>query len=79
MEHPANHILIIFGASGDLTSRKLIPALFSLKAQKLLPEKFAILGLGRTKMSDDEFRKKMKDSVLSYSEEKNPDTGQLDG
>jgi glucose-6-phosphate 1-dehydrogenase len=78
MEHPANHILIIFGASGDLTSRKLIPALFSLKAQKLLPEKFAILGLGRTKMSDDEFRKKMKDSVLSYSEEKNPDTGQLD-
>ena len=59
MENPGNLILVIFGASGDLTSRKLIPALFSLKSQKLLPEKYAILGTGRTKIETDEFRKKI--------------------
>jgi glucose-6-phosphate 1-dehydrogenase len=46
MENPENLILVIFGASGDLTSRKLVPALFSLKVQKLLPEKFAVIGCG---------------------------------
>ncbi|MBP1665804.1 MAG: zwf, partial [Bacteroidetes bacterium] len=53
MEHPGNVTLVIFGGSGDLTSRKLIPALFSMKLQKLLPPKFAILGTGRTQFSDD--------------------------
>jgi glucose-6-phosphate 1-dehydrogenase len=70
MENPKNLIIIIFGASGDLTSRKLLPAIFSLKTQKLLPEKFAILGVGRTKMSDEDFRNKMSKAILSYSEEK---------
>jgi glucose-6-phosphate 1-dehydrogenase len=70
MENPRNLILVIFGASGDLTSRKLIPALFSLKMQKLLPGYFAILGVGRTYFSDDDFRKKMRESIKSFSEEK---------
>lgn len=52
-------ILIIFGASGDLTKRKLIPALYELFQQKLLPEKFAVLGVSRTEMSDLRFREKM--------------------
>lgn len=73
MEKPDNLILVIFGASGDLTSRKLIPALFSLKVQKLLPDKFAVIGCGRTEYSDANFRNKMKESILSFSEEKNPD------
>jgi glucose-6-phosphate 1-dehydrogenase len=51
MEIPSNLILVIFGASGDLASRKLIPALFSLSMQKLLPEKFVVLGTGRTRYS----------------------------
>jgi glucose-6-phosphate 1-dehydrogenase len=55
------HILIIFGASGDLTKRKLIPALFELCEQKLLPEKFAVLGVSRTELSDEAFREKMKE------------------
>jgi len=59
MESPKNLIIVIFGASGDLTYRKLIPAIFSLKTQKLMPEKYAILGVGRTKISTDDFRKKM--------------------
>ncbi len=59
MENPKNLIIVIFGASGDLTSRKLMPAIFSLKTQKLLPEKYAIVGVGRTKMSNEDFRAKM--------------------
>jgi len=53
-----NHLLVIFGASGDLTRRKLIPALFALHTQNLLPEAFAIVGAGRSGMSDEEFRQK---------------------
>jgi glucose-6-phosphate 1-dehydrogenase len=78
MENPENLILVIFGASGDLTSRKLVPALFSLKVQKLLPEKFAVIGCGRTELTDNDFRNKMKESILSFSEEKNPDRGIID-
>jgi glucose-6-phosphate 1-dehydrogenase len=75
MDCPKNLVLVIFGASGDLTSRKLIPALFSLKNQKLLPESYAILGVGRTAISDGDFRKRMHDAILSYSEEKVNDSG----
>jgi len=78
MENPVNLILVIFGASGDLTSRKLIPALFSLKVQKLLPEKFAVMGVGRTSISVNDFRKKMRESIISFSEEKKPDLKQVD-
>ncbi|MEI6048594.1 MAG: glucose-6-phosphate dehydrogenase [Bacteroidota bacterium] len=70
MENPKNLIIVIFGASGDLASRKLIPAIFSLKSQRLMPEKYAILGIGRTKITTEEFRKKMSDAIVSFSEEK---------
>ncbi len=66
MKKPQNHILVIFGASGDLTKRKLIPALFDLFKQNLLPEKFAILGASRTKMTDAEF-KNIADDFLENS------------
>jgi glucose-6-phosphate 1-dehydrogenase len=68
MKKPENHILIIFGASGDLTKRKLIPALFDLYEQDLLPEKFAVLGASRTKLSDKDFREKA-DEFLPPDEE----------
>ncbi len=61
MQKTENSILVIFGASGDLTFRKLIPALYRLYASNFLPEKFLILGVGRTPMNDDEFRKKVVD------------------
>jgi len=73
MKKPDNLILIIFGASGDLASRKLIPALFSLKLQELLPEKMMILGAGRFHFTDEEFREKMVESIKSFSEEKELD------
>ena len=61
MKYSESHILVIFGASGDLTKRKLIPALYELHTQNLLPEKFAVLGVSRTELSDLEFREKMKE------------------
>jgi len=67
MNQPENHILVIFGASGDLTYRKLVPALFDLYAQNLIPEKSAILGVSRTKMTDDSFRDKMKEGILTFA------------
>ena len=67
MTKAENHILVIFGASGDLTYRKLVPALFDLFAQNLLPESSAILGVSRTNMSDDAFREKMKKGILEFA------------
>ena len=78
MKHPEQLVLVIFGASGDLTSRKLIPALFSLKVQKLVPDKLVIVGTGRTKLSDEDFRKKMKESIILYSEENDPASKQIE-
>ena len=55
--------LTIFGASGDLTQRKLLPALYSLAFRRLLPEEFGVVGVARTEMSHDEFRRFAKDAV----------------
>jgi glucose-6-phosphate 1-dehydrogenase len=74
MEHPKNLVIVIFGASGDLTSRKLIPAIFSLRSQNLMPEKYSIVGVGRTKMTTDDFRSRMSEAIVSFSEEKVTDS-----
>ena len=66
MKIPDNQILVIFGASGDLTKRKLIPALYELESQKLLPDKFAILGVGRTHLDDDAFRSELSDALKEF-------------
>ena len=66
-------VVVIFGASGDLAKRKLIPALYRLVQERLLPAEFAIIGLGRTAMTDDEFRDKMKECVREFSEAKSVD------
>jgi glucose-6-phosphate 1-dehydrogenase len=60
-------ILTIFGASGDLTQRKLIPALYSLAFRRLLPSKFGIVGVARTQESDEEFRERMKEAVQNHA------------
>ena len=51
-------ILVIFGASGDLTKRKLIPGLYNLACAGCMNPQFEVLGIGRTPMSSEEFRKK---------------------
>jgi glucose-6-phosphate 1-dehydrogenase len=62
MNKPENQILVIFGASGDLTKRKLIPALYSLDIQDLIAgEKFAIIGVSRSGLTDEAFRTLMRE------------------
>lgn len=63
----ANQVLVIFGASGDLTYRKLIPAIFDVYIQKALPEKFAVLGVARSSLTDQAFRDKMSDGIKKFS------------
>lgn len=62
--------LVIFGASGDLTYRKLIPAVFDLYKQNSLPKNFAVLGVGRSSFTDDTFRDKMKDGIKQFATKK---------
>src|SRR5947208_7994828 len=59
--------LVIFGASGDLTKKKLFPALYSLAFRNLLPERFAVVGVARTEETDDDFKARMKEAVQKYS------------
>jgi glucose-6-phosphate 1-dehydrogenase len=59
--------LVIFGASGDLTHKKLMPALYSLAFRQLLPERFTIVGVARTEETDDGFRDDMKQAVQKYA------------
>jgi glucose-6-phosphate 1-dehydrogenase len=59
-------VLVIFGASGDLAKRKLIPALYNLASAGYLPDQFAVVGVGRTEMSDDQFRKKMSEDLHQF-------------
>jgi glucose-6-phosphate 1-dehydrogenase len=56
----------IFGASGDLTQRKLMPALYCLASNRFLPERFSIVGVARTAMSDEEFRARMREAVEQH-------------
>ena len=60
-------VLVIFGASGDLTARKLLPALYNLAADNLLPADFHLIGFGRSPLPDDEFRRSAAASVREFS------------
>jgi glucose-6-phosphate 1-dehydrogenase len=63
-------VLVIFGAAGDLTKRKLIPALYNLRKNNLLPEEFAVIGVARAEMADDEFRRRLRDDMNEFATEK---------
>ena len=69
-------MLVIFGASGDLAARKLIPAFYSLYLTNSLPEPFGVVGSSRTNLSHDEFRDKMKQAI---AKEGRLDLGRWDG
>jgi glucose-6-phosphate 1-dehydrogenase len=60
---PEPGIIVIFGASGDLTKRKLVPALYDLAASRRLPMEFAVVGLSRTALSHDEFRDRLREGL----------------
>jgi glucose-6-phosphate 1-dehydrogenase len=60
-------VFVIFGGTGDLNARKLAPALYNLYLEGWLPEQFALIGTGRTKLSDDDFRERMLKDVNEFS------------
>ncbi|HMJ11839.1 MAG TPA: glucose-6-phosphate dehydrogenase [Polyangiaceae bacterium] len=63
-------VLVIFGASGDLTARKLVPGIYNLARNRLLPSAFALLGFARRSVDDETFRGRMRDAVARFSRHK---------
>jgi glucose-6-phosphate 1-dehydrogenase len=63
---PGATTLVIFGASGDLTRRKLLPALYSLSRGQRLPARFAVVGVARSEVSDEQFRQQFQDSLAEF-------------
>src|ERR1700730_5532715 len=59
--------LVIYGASGDLAKRKLIPAIYEMAREKLLPEQFALVGYARSPMSDDAYRKECREALQNFA------------
>ena len=64
---PDPFALVIFGASGDLTHKKLMPALYALMMRRLLPQRFAIIGVARTDGDDGSFRADMEQAVRRHA------------
>src|SRR5256885_1600009 len=60
-------VLVIFGASGDLAHKKLLPALYALAFRRLLPERFAVLGVARSEGDDEQFRAEMREAVQKHA------------
>ena len=73
VNHPEPSVFVIFGAGGDLTARKLVPALYNLFLDGWLPGQFAVLGLDRRKMSNTAFREHLLQGVNEFSRRGNPD------
>ncbi len=61
--------MVIFGATGDLTKRKLMPALYRLAYDRRLSAGFAVVGTSRSRLTDDQFRERMKEAVQEFSED----------
>ena len=61
---------VIFGAAGDLTKRKLLPALYNLKAASLLPRQLAIVGVARKQKSHEQFREEQSKDIREFATQK---------
>ena len=70
---PETTALVIFGASGDLTRRKLLPALYQLSRGQRLPARFTVIGVARSAMTDDGFRQQFHDSLKEFANLARPD------
>jgi glucose-6-phosphate 1-dehydrogenase len=60
-------VMVIFGGTGDLTKRKLVPALYNLAASRVLAPEFAVIGLGRTRWTTDDFRRQMTNDIKEFA------------
>ncbi|HSZ33754.1 MAG TPA: glucose-6-phosphate dehydrogenase [Puia sp.] len=70
-KRPSATVIFIFGGSGDLNFRKLSPALYNLFIDNWMPEKFSIIGIGRTDYSDVDYRTRLLDGIKQFSRRKN--------
>src|ERR1041384_4296077 len=70
--------LVIFGATGDLARRKLLPAIYNLAHEGALPERFNLIGISRREQSDDDFRQFARESISEFSR-REPDDQVLEG
>jgi glucose-6-phosphate 1-dehydrogenase len=70
---PAPTALVIFGASGDLTRRKLLPALYQLSRGQRLPTHFTVVGVARSEMTDDQFRQQLHENLKEFAGVPRPD------
>src|SRR5690348_3850485 len=73
---PGPCTMVIFGATGDLTRRLLLPALYNLAIGQLLPERFAILGVSGSDIPDDELRRRFSEAIRSFTTVKDSKTGE---
>src|SRR6185312_2228573 len=74
--HPT--VLVIFGATGDLAHRKLLPALYNLAHEGALPERFELIGIARRDQAHQDFRAMARESIERFSRRK-PDSDVLEG
>ncbi len=74
-KRPPASLLFIFGGSGDLNFRKLSPALYNLFIDEWMPEKFNIIGIGRTEFNDENYRAKLFDGIKQFSRRKDEQNG----
>jgi len=74
-KRPPSSLIFIFGGSGDLNYRKLSPALYNLFIDNWMPEKFGIVGIGRSEYSDEKYRERLLDGIRQFSRRKGEDNG----
>lgn len=77
-KRPPASVIFIFGGSGDLNQRKLAPALYNLFIDEWMPEKFSIIGLGRSEYSDEKFRTHIFEGIQEFSRRKGQPNGHWD-
>src|SRR5690242_15832606 len=74
-KRPPASLIFIFGGSGDLNYRKLTPALYNLFIDNWMPEKFGIVGIGRSSYTDDKFREHLLEGIQQFSRRKDEQNG----
>src|SRR6266700_2416367 len=74
-KRPSATLVFIFGGSGHLNYRKLSPALYNLFIDEWMPEKFGIVGIGRTQYSDEDYRQRLLKGIQQFSRRKDEENG----
>src|SRR3989337_1767404 len=74
-KRPPCSLIFIFGGSGDLNHRKLTPALYNLFIDEWMPDKFRIIGIGRTKYSNEDYHKFLLEGIQQFSRRKGEENG----